>query len=73
MPDLTNRLHEAKSTPEENRELMLRIRRSNIQLGDSRIKVFFVVVVFFEDKCALIDFLEFVLEVALPHFSTAIH
>ncbi|CAN0426323.1 unnamed protein product, partial [Laminaria digitata] len=38
MPDLTGRLHEAKSSPEANRELMLRIRRSNIRLGDNRIK-----------------------------------
>ena len=80
MPDLTNRLHEAKSSPEENRELMLRIRQSNIQLGDSRIKVCLVVVVvvvvvvaFFEMNCALIGFLDFVREVALPHFPTVIH
>lgn len=39
MPDLTGRMHEAKSSPEANRDLMLRIRRSNIQLGDGRIKV----------------------------------
>lgn len=39
MPDLTDRLHEAKSSPEANRELMVRIRQSNIKLGDSRIKV----------------------------------
>eukprot|EP00904_Undaria_pinnatifida_P001373 jgi/Undpi1/11236/HiC_scaffold_30.g13534.m1 len=38
MPDLTDRLHEAKSSPEANRELMVRIRQSNIKLGDSRIK-----------------------------------
>ena len=39
MPDHTGRLHEAKSSPEASRELMLRIRRSNVQLGDGRIKV----------------------------------
>ncbi|CAM9471471.1 unnamed protein product [Pylaiella littoralis] len=38
MPDLTSRMHEAKSSPEANRQLMLRIRRSNVQLGDGRIK-----------------------------------
>ncbi len=39
MPDHTGRMHEAKSSPEASRELMLRIRRSNVQLGDGRIKV----------------------------------
>lgn len=39
LPDLRSRMHEAKSSPEANREQMLRIRRSNIQLGDGRIKV----------------------------------
>lgn len=39
LPDLTSRMHEAKSSPGANREQMLRIRRSNIQLGDGRIKV----------------------------------
>lgn len=39
MPDLTSRMHEAKSSPEANRQLMLRIRRSNVRLGDGRIKV----------------------------------
>lgn len=39
MPDLTSRLREAKSAPEANRGLMLRSRRSNVVLGDGRIKV----------------------------------
>lgn len=69
MPDLTNRLHEAKSSPEANRELMQRIRRSNIRLGDSRIKVTIV----FENICVLIGFLEFVREVGLSHFSAFTH
>lgn len=43
MPDLRSRMHEAKYSPEGNRQLMLRIRRSNIQLGDGRIKVILVV------------------------------
>ncbi|CAM9766798.1 unnamed protein product [Ectocarpus sp. 6 AP-2014] len=38
MPDLRSRMREANSSPEANRELMLRIRRSNVQLGDGRIK-----------------------------------
>lgn len=42
LPDLTSRMHEAKSSPEANRGQMLRIRRSNLQLGDGRIKVSFV-------------------------------
>eukprot|EP00752_Nemacystus_decipiens_P006470 g5825.t1 len=38
LPDLTSRMHEAKSSPEVSREQMLRIRRSNVQLGDGRIQ-----------------------------------
>ena len=71
MPDLTDRLHEAKSSPEENRELMLRIRRSNIRLGDSRIKVLFPCI--FENKYVLTRFLELVREVCVSHFSADIH
>lgn len=39
MPDFTSQMREAMSLPEANRELTQRVRRSNIRLGDGRIKV----------------------------------